>query len=58
MEYYKEELEEFREMVECIWDQYSLEEVNVYDPTELKNFKVKFVRRKIPGGVPDTVKKE
>ena len=49
MEYYKEELEEFREMVECIWDQYSLEEVNVYDPTELKNFKVKFIRRKIPG---------
>lgn len=49
MEYYKEELEEYQEMVENIWDQYSLEEVSVYDPTELKNFKAKFIGRKIPG---------
>ena len=49
MEYYKEELEEYQEMVENMWDQYSLEEVNVSDPTELKNFKAKFIGRKIQG---------
>ena len=50
MEYYREELEEYQEMVGNIWDRYSLEEVSVYDPTELKSFKGKFIGRKIPGG--------
>ncbi len=48
MEYYQEELEEFQESIDCVWDNYSQEEVNVYDPNELKYFKEKFIGRQVP----------